>query len=128
MRIKLYKTDNQYWRYSMCEEYTQEEFDYVFKHLDFDKLNKDRCIHFSKKEIDEWFYKTYNSLDEMRVESPYVRLFYLKEIYKKSPKGYQYLRDNWGNGMFKIVVNYPDKQEFKTIVNKLINIKLIRGK
>jgi len=41
MKIKLYETDNQYWRYIINEYFwTQNQYDYIFKYLNFDKLGK----------------------------------------------------------------------------------------
>jgi len=44
-----------------------------------------------------------------------------------TPEGYQYLKNNWGKGIFKIPVYYSDKQELKTVVNRLINVGLKRN-
>jgi len=107
-----------YWRYENIDEsrLTQKHYDYMFKYLDFDKLDKNGYIIFNNKETEEWFYKTYTDTN------------YLKDVYDDSPKGYQYLKNNWGKGVFKLFVWYTtDKQEFKTIVNRVINIELKRG-
>jgi len=117
MKIEIIK-DNGFWYYNIDEwNYTQKEFDYAFKYLDFNKLGKKMYIYifFNNEEIGEWFYKTHINSD------------WLDKIYKKSPLGYEYLKNNWGKGVFRIPVLYPDKQKFKTIINKVINIELIRG-
>jgi len=112
MKIKLYNCD-EYWRYIINElSYTQEQYDYVFKYLDFDKLEKNGYIIFNNKETGGWFYKTY------------INSRLLNTIYNDSPKGYQYLKNNWGNGVFLTIAWYTDKQKIKTIINKLINIEL----
>jgi len=115
MIIELKKWDKN-WRYNINEwNYTQKQFDYMCKYLDFDKLDKDWHIIFNNEKTKEWFYKTYTSSHD------------LNKIYNHSPKGYQYLKNNWSKGVFKILVNYPDKQELKTIVNRVINIELKKG-
>jgi len=114
MKIKLIKWNDD-WRYSEIYEliYTQEQFDYIYKYLDFDKFNKnDNSIYFKNKKTEDWFYKKHIHHD------------WLEDIYDQSPEGYQYLKENWGNGFFKITVFYSDKQELKTIANKVINIEL----
>jgi len=106
MKFKLKKTFNKYWYYNIYEfYYPQEEYDYIFKYLNFDKLNKDCDILFCFKHyaIEQWF----------------------EETYENSQKGNEWLKENWGKGVFKLDVYYPDKQELKTIVNKVINIKLL---
>jgi len=114
MKIKIYNCD-EYWNYNINEySYTQKQYDYAVKYLDFDKLDKDYYIFFNDKKTEEWFHKAY------------IQIFHLKTIYHQSLEGYQWLKDNWGNGMFKIAVCYQDKQKIKTIVNKIINIELIR--
>jgi len=118
MKIKIEQYEN-YWDYCIDElKYTQKEYDYIFKYLYFDKLDKDDWIKFSNKTAEEWFCKTY------------INTNYLKAIYHQSPEGYQYLKNNWGKGVFKLYVYYTDKQELKTIVNKTININMkhIRNK
>jgi len=117
MRIEIDKYTHTYRRYNTKEHlYTQEQFDYMFKYLDFDKFDKNWYIYFNDKETSEWFYKTHINTD------------YLKDIYNDSPEGYEWLKENWGKGIFKIVIYYLDKQELKTIVNKIINIELIMNK
>jgi len=114
MKIKITQ-HNKYWFYNINESlYTQEQFDYIFKYLDFEKLGKDYYIFFNDKKTEEWFNKTY------------INNIILELIYHYSPKGYEWLKDNWGNGVFKTTVFYPDKQEFKTIVNKIINVRFCR--
>ena len=115
MKINLQKLYTNYWHYNLQERYyTQEKFDYIFKYLDFDKLDKSWNILFNNKETKKLFRKIYIDED------------WLKGIYNHSPKGYLYLKENWGKDIFRIAVCYPDKQELKTIVNKVINIKLIK--
>jgi len=114
MKIKLINW-NKYWHYGL-KEYgcTQKEYDYIFKYLDFDTLDKDWYIYFNDKQTDEWFFKTY--INDIKLEI----------IYNQSPNGYQWLKENWGKNTFILPVRYPDKQELKTIVNKVINIELKR--
>jgi len=115
MKIELYKI-YEHWRFIASEvNYKQEQFDYAFKYLNFDKLYKDWFIFFNNKETEDWFYKTYIAED------------WLNTIYKKSPEGYKWLKNNWSNGIFRAIVTYCDKQELKTIVNRVINVELIRG-
>ena len=94
-----------------------KQYDYIYKYLDFDKLDKDWFIHFNDKQTEEWFRKTFINSEWLCVD----------EIQEESSEGYEYLKKNWGKDIFRIAVCYPDKQELKTIVNKVINIKLIRG-
>ena len=115
MKIKLEQYEN-YWGYNVNEmSFTQNQYDYIYKCLDFNKLNQEWTIHFNNDETKKWFAKTH-TYD-----------YCLDIISNKSPEGYKYLKNNWGNGVFKFWVDYQDKQKLKTIVNKLINIKLIRG-
>jgi len=115
MKIKI-QQHNKYWRYDIVElGYTQEEYCYIFKYLDFDKLEKKRRIYFNNEETDAWFKKTY------------INNINLETIYKESPEGYKYLKQNWRNGVFKLWICYQNKQDLKTVVNKVINIRLIRG-
>jgi len=96
--------------------FDQKEYDYIFKYLDFKKINKSGFVHFDDYEIEKWFRKTH------------INSNWLNTIHNNSPLGYEYLQNNWGNGVFKLYVFYPDKKELKTVVNKVINIELIRGK
>jgi len=114
MKKKLYKTYNDYWYYNISYCF-QEQYDYVFKYLDFDKLYKGWFIGFNNEEIEEWFYETY------------IEENCLKDIYNRSPEGYGWLKNNWGKGIFELYIWYKNKQELKTIINKIINIELIRG-
>jgi len=112
MKIKI-KRYNNYWRYNLNEwNYTQVQFDYIFKYLDFDKLDKIRMIYFNDKKTEKWFLKTY--INDINLET----------ICNKSPEGYEWLKEHWGNGVFKLYVCYLDKQEFKTVINKIINVEL----
>jgi len=115
MKIKIIQLyfKEKYYCYNML--YAPKSYDYVYKYLDFDKLDKDWAIVFNNKKTEEWFSKTYINTD------------YLKDVYNNSPDGYGYLKNNWGKGIFKILVHYPDKQELKTIVNKIINVRLARS-
>jgi len=114
MKIKTKKWKN-YWYYGVEWEFTQKQFDYVFKYLDFNKLEKREWIYFNNEETEEWFHNTYINSD------------LLEYVYKNSPKGYEWLKDNWNKSVFNLCVYYPDKQELKIIVNKIINIELTRG-
>jgi len=118
MKIKFIQHNNENWRCNIINDewcYHQKQFDYMFKHLDFDKLDKNWSICFNSSETIKWF------------NNKYTKTYFLKEIYKKSPEGYEYLKNNWCKGIFRLFVWYIDKQELKTIVNKVINIKLIRN-
>jgi len=116
MKIKLIKR-NGYWCYGVDElNYKQEQFDYVFKYLNFDKLDKNWWISFKNKETEKWFSETY------------INSLFLSKIHNQLPEGYEWLKDNWGKGEFKTVVRYTNKQELKIIVNKVINIELKRIK
>jgi len=116
MKIKIINDDN-YWYYNKIHglTYTQKQYDYVFKYLDFDKFNKDdNFIYFNDEKTEEWFKETYINSD------------YLEYVYKKSPEGHQYLKEHWGKGIFRLFICYTDKQELKIIVNKIINVRLMR--
>jgi len=118
MKVIIRKTYNNFLRYDIIKEltYTQKQYDYMFKYLDFDKLDKDWFIQFNDKEVEEWFKYVYIDED------------WLNEIYNQSPEGYKWLKDNWGNGIYKLLIEYQDKQELKTIVNRVVNINLKGGK
>jgi len=120
MKIELIKNDGCGWFYNeICElTYTQKQYDYVLKYLYFDKLDKRWWISFNNKETEEWFYKTYRGYDWL--EHIYIKI--------KTPERCEWLKKNWGKGVFKILVNYPDKQKLKTVVNRVINIELKRIK
>jgi len=114
MKLKVFSFAT-YWFYPINEDnYTQEQFDYVYKYLDFEKLDKNEWISFNNNETRLWFYKIYIESD------------LLKNIYNNSFLGYEYLKNNWGKGDFNLTVYYSDKQKLKTIVNKVINIELKR--
>jgi len=122
MKIKIVKEkwDTVCWLYNTNEScYIQKQFDYIYKHLCFDKLNKNEIIYFNNEEIKELFKRKY-------IEN--IWLLWLNDIYKISPLGYKWLQNNWGKGEFKTVVRYTDKQELKIVINKLINVELIRSK
>jgi len=111
MKIKIEQYEN-YWNYYINEDdYTQEQYDYIFKYLDFDKLDKNEWITFNNEKL------------KLYMKDSYL----LKSIYQNSPEKYKYLKDDWGKDSFRLHVYYLDKQELKTIVNKLINIELIIG-
>jgi len=113
MKIKLTRYD-EYWYYNINETLcTQEQYDYIFKYLDFEKVDRDCCVFYNNKEIEKWFKKTYINSDCLNI------------IYNNSPEGYQWLKENWGKDIFNLIIWYSDKQEFKIIVNKVINIKLM---
>jgi len=115
MKIKVFNW-NKYWHYEI-RNHKQKEFDYIYKYLDFEKISKKWHIYFNNEETKEWFKKTYKSSD------------WLDDIYNDSPEGYQWLKANLGNSVFKLYcVYYLNKQELKTIVNKIINVKLINKK
>jgi len=116
MKIKIEKWSNYLCYHIHACTYKQKQFDYIYKYLDFDKLYKSEWIYFNNEETEEWFHKTYINND------------LLDNIHRNSPKGYEWLKNNWSKSVFKLYyVYYSDKQELKTIVNKVINIKLIRG-
>jgi len=117
MKIDLKKYHDNHWCYNIDElDYTQEEYDYAFKFLDFDKLFKDCIIYFNNEEIRKLFYETY------------INSHYLNNIYNQSYEGYKWLKNNWGKGKFKLWADCSDKQKLKTIVNRIINVELIRKK
>jgi len=114
MKIKLYKYFNHFGYYGkFVAYYAQEQFDYVHKYLSFDKLNK------------EWMIRFYNKKTEYLFRRTYIDNTILEKIYNHCPEGYQHLKENFAKGIFKIHIEYSDKQELKTIVNRLINIDLI---
>jgi len=118
MKLELKKIMENLWQYSELSDgyyYSQSQFDYVYKHLDFDKIYKKTNIYFINIDTSEYFYKNYISND------------IINNIYNSSPEGYEWLKDNWGNGVFKLYIYYPDKQKLKTIVNKVINIAFLQG-
>jgi len=93
---------------------SQKQYDYVFKHLDFDKFKKSVYILFCEKQYKR--FEKYHKTD-----------FFLINIFNKNPEDYKWLKERWGKGVFVASCYYSDKQELKTIVNRVINIKLIRG-
>jgi len=104
------KTLDNSWRYYIHRwDCSQKQFNYIYKYLNFDKLDKDEWIQFNNKEVGEWFRKTY------------VNNYCLEYIYENSPLGYEWLKSNWDKGVFEVPIYYSDKQELKTIVNKIIN-------
>jgi len=112
LKLKKQKHGNCYFYCTEETKYNQEQFDYVFKHLNFDKLEKSWHIFFNDKKTEEWFHKTY------------ICSYTLDDIYNDSPEGYKWLKNNWGKGVFKLWIYYQDKQEFKTIVNRVINVAI----
>jgi len=114
MKIKLKKDDDIFYYDVIENDYTQEQFDYIFQYLYFGELSQDCYIIFNNRKTEKWFKKTY------------INSIYLESIYYKSFKGYEWLEQNWSNGFYRLFVNYTDKQELKTIVNKVINVELIR--
>jgi len=133
MQIYLFFHKNTTWFYTKKEInqqnscnyiYTQEESDYIFKYLEFDKFDQnDNYICFNNKETEEWFYKTY-------LNNSYSKeLKYISYIYDQFPEGYQWLKDNFGKNIFTFQFkSYKDKQALKKVVNKIINVDLIKGK
>jgi len=118
MKIKLTKNPYHDWYYNIDElDCTQKQFDYIYKYLDFDKVGKYIYIRFNDNKTKKMFYETYINSSN-----------WLKNIYNDSLLGYQWLKNNFSKGVFRIPVLYPDKQELKTVVNKVINVELIRGK
>jgi len=117
MKIKMILFDEECWRYAYMNEikFYQKEYDYIFKYLFFDKLSKAVNIRFEDIKTSELFSKTYTND------------IYLNNIYNYYPEAYKWLKENWGKGAFYNLVCYSNKQELKTIVNRLINIELIRN-
>jgi len=112
MKIKINKWKN-YWYHNIANHYCiQKKYDYVFKYLDFDKVDKNRHIYFNDYKVKKWFGKAY------------INEYGLNKIYNNSPLGYQWLKKHWGKSIFKLFVCYIDKQELKTIINRVINIEL----
>ena len=114
MKIKLNKWHTYYGYNNGNFSGTQKQYDYVFKCLIFNKLFKNYNVFFCDCDEELMFYNTYS------------RNSFLREIHKESPNGYQYLKDNWCKGVFRLDVFYQDKQELKTIINRVINVKLLR--
>jgi len=140
MRIECFKYEDNSSSYSVYgDEYEQEQYDYVFKHLDFNKLAKDCFLQFADNDTEEWFNTIYTkhlyldhiedlSLEEL-CNTVYRKHLYLDHIEDLSPRGYRWLKRNWGKGKFKLNnIFYLDKQELKTIVNRVINVELKRRK
>ena len=116
MKIEL-KNISKHWRYLEIEYiYTVKQYDYIFKYLDFDKLDKNMKVYFCDKTIEKLFYETY------------IYSNWLNVIYNQSPEGYEWLKENWGKNVFKVTVYNQDKQKLKNVVNKICNVKLIRSK
>jgi len=120
MKIELIRLVNGYdisnWRYFANElAYTRKQYDYIFKYLDFNQLDKSYFI-FNNCEIKFMFYRKYMKSD------------FIFEVQQQCPEGYEYLKNNWGKGVFSTSIFYQNKQELKTIVNKIINVELIRSK
>jgi len=112
MKIKLNKFENDYWSYIIdVFDYSQKEYDYIFKHLDFEKIYQYHVIYFFNSKKKQWFHETY------------INSNHLDRIYSQSPEGYQYLKDNWGKHIFTASKRYKSKQELKTVVNKVINVE-----
>jgi len=87
---------NKFYSFTIVEyRYIQKQFDYAFKYLDFDKLHK---IYLNNIKVPEEMYQYYSKTE--------------------------YLKNHWGKSIFKLAVWYQDKQELKTIVNRIINIEL----
>jgi len=120
MRIKTIKCYHNYCNYYSIEYIvkTQEQYDYIFKHLKFEKLFKGSYLFFGNRKIKIWFYETYITEDYLNEDC-------LIDIYNSSLDGYNWLKNHWGNGVFKLTILYQDKQELKTIVNRLINTILL---
>jgi len=124
MKIEMYQKLNEdkgefYFKYPNIK-YTQEQFDYIFKYLNFDKI-KDSRIYFLDKEVEKRFYKTYGNE------------WWLHHIITHClPEAYEWLKQNWGKNIFittshfKTMFYYNDKQELKTVINKVINVTLIK--
>jgi len=113
MKIQIEQSGNYSYRYYIRDDnYTQEQFDYMFKYLDFEKISKNWYICFKNHKTSEWFKKTY------------IEENCLKDIYNDSLEGYEWLKNNWGKGIFELYIWYKNKQELKTIVNRVINVEL----
>ena len=99
----------------------QKQFDYVYKYLDFDKLNNNWMneIFFEDNKTMIWFVETYciNNNKKSTIS------IWIDDIHYNSQEGYEYLKENFGNGIFILPILYPDKQELKIIVNRIINIR-----
>jgi len=115
IKINLSLTKTKYNYLVMDYFFSQEQYDYVYKFLNLEKIKNTNVIRFKNKITKIWFHETY------------VNYYCLDEIHCHSKKGYKWLKNNWGKGIFKIAIYYSDKQELKTIVNRLINVKLIRN-
>ena len=95
--------------------YTQEQYNYVFKYLDFEKLDKD-SVSFC------WDTTIKDLLKKQNINS-----LWLGEIYRDYPDGYRWVKKNFNKNIFKLWIYYIDKQELKTVVNKIINVELKGG-
>jgi len=119
MKIKLKQKNNNYsWYYSNTDvlRYTQKQYDYAFKYLSFDKIEKSCYVHFNKYKTKTWFRTTFVNSEWLCAD----------EIQEESSEGYQWLEESFSKGIYKLYIYYSNKQEFKTIVNKVINIELKR--
>jgi len=114
MKICL-KRYNACWYYHHMHEleYTQKQYDYILKHLCFKKINKDSLLWFKSKDIKNDFMLRFK-----------ISTCWLKVIYSQCSIGYNWLNDNFGKNIFMTSIKYTDKQELKTVVNRVINIRL----
>jgi len=96
----------EYYRY-MNTSNNQKQYDYMYKNLDFDKLNKSYNVFLENDKI--WQHKKINHEC-------------LSTISKYFKDDYQLLKNNWGKGIFRVFIEYSDKQELKSIVNRVMNI------
>jgi len=116
MRIDLVNFTEGFWYFNLNDiKYQREQYNYAFKYLNFDKLNKHFLISFIDKKTKNDFYKKYTDAKT------------LISIYSNHPEGYEWLKNNWGKDVFRIGIYYSDKQELKTIVNRVINVELKRS-
>jgi len=87
--------------------YKQEYYDYIYKYLEFNKVINYTNIYMDNEEDLNYFKNLINTDKDIVIN--------------------KYLKYNWGRGVFKIWVFYKDKEELKSVVNRIINIRLIRG-
>jgi len=115
MKIKMVENYS-YWHFNIIfGSSTQKQYDYIYKHLDFDKLNK-QIFLFDNVKTEQWFFNTF------------VNNICLQNMEELSQNKYQWLKQNFGKDIFKTSIDYKDKQELKTVINKHINIQLLNKK
>jgi len=122
MKIEICRTTHysSSWRYYHLHEgaeyLCQKEYDYIFKSLKFDELNLPDRIRFIDTIMKNEFFNKYQI-----TQDSFGKIDHEGE-------GYEWLKNNFGNGIFRIAIFHKNKQELKTIVNKVVNMEFRRGK